>query len=63
MEEKFEIINLQGRTGILMKIGQREVVVSIKMLPGADQADNEWLAEEIRALYIRYYCRTRDYSK
>lgn len=63
MEEKFEIINLQGSTGILMKIGQREVVVSIKMMPGADQADNEWLAKEIRALYIRYYSRTRDYNK
>ena len=63
MERDFEIIKLPGTgdRGILKTVGDREVVVSIKLIQGADSADNEWLSEAIRNVYMQYYSRVSEY--
>ena len=56
MDKEFEIIKLSPRdTGLLKIVGEREVVVSVKVLNGSDEADNEWLMENIGNLYRQYY--------
>lgn len=64
MEQKFEIISLSASDkGLLKMTGERAVVANIKMIPGADAADNEWVTEELRNLYMRYYTRVSEYKK
>ncbi len=64
MEQKFEIINLSASDKGLLKVtGGREVVANMRMIPGADAADNEWVMEELRNLYMRYYTRVSEYRK
>uniref|UniRef100_UPI00405680F6 hypothetical protein n=1 Tax=Acetatifactor sp. TaxID=1872090 RepID=UPI00405680F6 len=62
MERGFEIINLSATEKAVLKVtGGREVVANIKMIPGADAADNDWVMEELRNLYMRYYSRVAEY--
>ena len=63
MEKEFEIIRLSGAgdRGILKTVGDREVVVSVKLMQGADSADNDWLTEAIRNVYMQYYSRVNSY--
>lgn len=62
MEKGFEIINISaGEKGILKTVGNREVVLSVKVLPGSDSSDNDWLIEALRAVYMQYYSRVAEY--
>lgn len=62
MEREFEIIGLGlQEKGLLKTFGNREVVISVKVLPGADNSDNEWIMESIRNLYLQYYTRVSEY--
>lgn len=64
MEKKFEIINLSAREkGLLKTVGVREVVVSLKLLPGADNLDNDWLMQAVKNVYMQYYSRVEEYRK
>ena len=64
MDKEFEIIKLSPRdTGLLKIVGEREVVVSVKVLNGSDEADNEWLMENIGNLYRQYYSRVKSYAE
>ena len=62
MERGFEIINLSAKEkGILKTVGDREVVSTVKLLPGADNSDNEWLIESVWSIYMQYYSRVAEY--
>ena len=62
MEKGFEIINISaGEKGILKTVGNREVVLSVKVLPGSDSSDNDWMIEALRAVYMQYYSRVAEY--
>ena len=63
-ESDFETVAMgNGDIGILKKIGEREIVASIKMIKGANPSDNDWLVENVRQLYMRYYSRISEYKK
>lgn len=63
-EEAFQILTLSARDrGVLKTVGEREVVASVKVLAQADSTDNDWLIEEVKNVYMRYYSRVCDYSK
>ncbi|MBO5279254.1 MAG: hypothetical protein J6B06_07175 [Lachnospiraceae bacterium] len=63
-EEAFQQLTLSARDrGILKTVGEREVVVNVRVLADADSADNEWLMEEVKNVYMRYYSRVCDYTK
>ena len=62
MEKGFEVVSLSAREkGLLKTIGNREIVVSAKTVQGADNADNEWLMETMRTVYMQYYSRVAEY--
>lgn len=62
MEKGFEIINISaGEKGILKTVGSREVVLSVKVLPGSDSSDNDWLMKALMAVYMQYYSRVAEY--
>ena len=64
MNKDFEVVELSATDkGLLKKIGERAIVASVKMLPGADQADNHWLMESIMTVYAQYYARVKEYRK
>lgn len=64
MENGFEFVALTtGEKGLLKKVGAREVVVTVKHLPGADEADNLWLEEAIKNMYLQYYNRVKSYKE
>jgi len=64
MNKDFEIVGLSVTDkGLLKKVGERAVVASVKMLPGADHVDNEWVMEAFMAVYAQYYARVKEYSK
>lgn len=63
-EEAFQQLTLSARDrGILKTVGEREVVVNVRVLADADSADNDWLMEEVKHVYMRYYSRVCDYTK
>jgi hypothetical protein len=67
-EEDFMLINLRGTQGkrefgLLKTIGERDIVVSTKLLSGADEADNVWLMQKVKEAYMQYYCRVQEYNK
>ena len=63
-QEAFQILTLSARDrGLLKIVGEREVVASIRVLAQADSTDNDWLIEEVKNIYMRYYSRVCDYSK
>lgn len=60
----FEIVGLSATDkGVLKKVGERAVVASVKMLPGADHVDDEWVMETVMAVYAQYYARVKEYSR
>ena len=65
MEEKdLDIIQLrQNEKGILKTKGEREVVVSIVLIPGADEFDNTELVQELKLAYLKYYSRVAEYKE
>lgn len=64
MNKDFEVVGLSATDkGLLKKVGERAVVASVKMLPGADHVDNEWVMEAVMAIYAQYYARVKEYSK
>ena len=67
-EEDFMLINLRGTLGVrefgvLKTIGNRDIVASVKLLAGADEADNVWLMEKVKQVYQQYYSRVQEYHK
>ena len=67
-EEDFMLINLRGTQGarefgVLKTIGNRDIVASVKLLAGADEADNVWLMEKVKQAYQQYYSRVQEYHK
>lgn len=61
MDEKFVVVKLSDRDrGILKTVGDREVVVSVKIQPGADSADNNFLMESLKIVYMQYYNRVAE---
>lgn len=62
MGNDFLVINISAREkGLLKTTGNREVVASIKMIQGADNADDDWLMESVKNIYMQYYSRVADY--
>ena len=60
----FEIVGLSATDkGLLKKVGERAVVMSVKMLPSADQQDNDRLMEAVKDAYMQYYSRVKEYSR
>ena len=58
IEQDFMMVNLSNdHRGVLKTLGEREIGVDIKMLEGADEADNTWLMEQTLTLYKTYYAR------
>ena len=37
------------------------MVLSVKVLPGSDSSDNDWMIEALRAVYMQYYSRVAEY--
>lgn len=67
-EEDFMLINLRGTLGVrefgvLKTIGNRDIVASVKLIAGADEADNVWLMEKVKQAYQQYYSRVQEYHK
>lgn len=67
-EEDFMLINLRDTQGtrefgVLKTIGNRDIVASVKLLAGADEADNVWLMEKVKQAYQQYYSRVQEYHK
>ncbi len=67
-EEDFMLINLRGTQGVrefgvLKTIGNRDIVASVKLIAGADEADNVWLMEKVKQAYQQYYSRVQEYHK
>ena len=48
--------------GILKQVGERDVVVNYRFLEGADEADNEWLQNQLMIVYQQYYYRVKSYN-
>jgi hypothetical protein len=64
LEEDFMILNLSAsEIGILQTIGERGIVANCTLIKGADEADNIWLAEQIKILYEQYFHRVAEYVK
>jgi Leu/Phe-tRNA-protein transferase len=64
MEDDFMILNLSAHEiGILQTIGERGIVANCRVIKGADEADNIWIAEQIKTLYEQYYHRVAEYVK
>jgi hypothetical protein len=64
LEEDFMILNLSASDiGILQTIGERGIVANCTLIKGADEADNIWLAEQMKMLYQQYYHRVAEYVK
>jgi hypothetical protein len=64
MEDDFMILNLSAREiGILQTIGERGIVANCRVIKGADESDNIWLAEQIKILYEQYFHRVAEYVK
>lgn len=62
MGNDFLIIDISARKkGLLKTTGSREVVASVKAIQGADKADNDWLMESVKNIYMQYYSRVADY--
>lgn len=62
MGNDFLIINVSARErGLLKTTGSREVVANMKVIQGADNADNDWLMESVKNIYMQYYSRVADY--
>ena len=58
LEQDFMMINLSAvNRGILKTIGNREIVVDMKVIEGAREEDNMWLMEQAMCLYKAYYDR------
>lgn len=63
-EEDFITVELPNNSiGILKQVGEREFVVNIWTLPGADAADNEWMIGKIKETYEQYYHRVCSYME
>ena len=67
-EEDFMLINLRGTQGVrefgvLKTLGNRDIVASVKLLAGADEADNVWIMEKVKQAYQQYYSRVQEYHK
>jgi hypothetical protein len=64
LEEDFMILNLSASDiGILQTIGERGIVANCTLIKGADEADNIWLAEQMKMLYQQYFHRVAEYVK
>jgi hypothetical protein len=64
LEEDFMILNLSAsEIGILQTIGERGIVANCTLIKGADEADNIWLAEQMKMLYQQYFHRVAEYVK
>ncbi len=62
-DEDFLVVSLSPREqGILKILGEREIVTSVRFIDGADSTDNNWLVEELRLLYMKYYSRVSEYK-
>lgn len=58
IEQDFMLLNLnKDHRGVLKILGDREIVVDIKVLDDADESDNTWLMEQTLALYKAYHAR------
>lgn len=58
IEQDFMLLNLsKDHIGVLKILGDREIVVDIKVLDDADESDNTWLMEQTLALYKAYHAR------
>lgn len=58
IEQDFMLVNLsQKHRGLLKTVGGREIVVDMRVIDTADEADNTWLMEQIMSLYKTYYNR------
>ena len=58
LEQDFMMINLSAvNRGILKTVGNREIVVDMKVIEGAREEDNMWLMEQAMSLYKAYYNR------
>ena len=58
LEQDFMMINLSAvNRGILKTVGNREIVVDMKVIEGAREEDNMWLTEQAMCLYKAYYDR------
>ena len=58
LEQDFMMINLSAvNRGILKTVGNREIVVDMKVIEGAREEDNRWLMEQAMCLYKAYYDR------
>ena len=63
IEQDFMIVNLTNReVGVLKTVGERECVATVKLVEGADEADNMWLIEQVKILYQQYYTRVGEYK-
>lgn len=63
-ETAFMLVNLSTKeAGVLKTVGTRDIVVSIHLMDGADEADNAWLMEQTKLLYQQYYSRVSEYRK
>lgn len=63
-EQDFMLINISDReVGVLRTVGEREFVGTVKLLQGADSADNERLTEQLLQICRQYYYRVMDYYK
>ena len=40
-----------------------DIVASVKLIAGADEADNVWLMEKVKQAYQQYYSRVQEYHK
>lgn len=61
-EPNFMLIQLNTKeTGVLRTVGEREFVGTVKLLNGADAADNEWIAKQLMLICEQYYTRVNEY--
>lgn len=66
-EQNFMMVNLSpNNRGVLKTVGNREIVVDMKVIEGAREEDNMWLMEQAMCLYKAYYNRVtggKDHEK
>lgn len=66
-EQNFMMVNLSpNNRGVLKTVGNREIVVDMKVIEGAREEDNTWLMEQAMCLYKAYYNRVtggKDHEK
>ena len=58
----FVILPNQSK-GLLKVEGQHEFMVNVWEISGVDAADNEWLIENIKNIYLQYYHRVKQYKE